>query len=210
MRAERRVMSIVTIVKVSDVEKENDVLVRSFEIKEVLPCFTTPGYIRFTAKADKEIGEVIPIIFLSYPPGKANYSSEENSLTLHIYNRLITLFADGKVGVTNTPDIEGAKEILKVIGGIINDAYKRYLKYGKPSREEIEKARKLSWIDIYNCLPKTNCGKCGYQVCSSFAVSVLQGNVKLSKCTLLSDPKYRVNLQGLKRKMGCRLFEALF
>jgi len=201
-------MSIVTVVKVSDAEE--DVLVRSFEIKEVLPCFTTPGYIRFTAQADREIGEVIPIIFLSYPPGKANYSPGENSLTLHIHNRLITFFADGKVGVTNTPDIEDAKEILKVIGDIINGAYKRYLKYGKPSREEIEKARSLSWMDIYNYLPKTNCGECGYQVCSSFAVSVLQGNVKLSKCKLLSDPKYRANLEELKRKMGSRLFEALF
>jgi len=201
-------MSIVTVVKVSDAEE--DVLVRSFEIKEVLPCFTTPGYIRFTAQADREIGEVIPIIFLSYPPGKANYSPGENSLTLHIHNRLITFFADGKVGVTNTPDIEDAKEILKVIGDIINGAYKRYLKYGKPSREEIEKARSLSWMDIYNYLPKTNCGECGYQVCSSFAVSVLQGNVKLSKCKLLSDPKYRANLEELKRKMGRRLFEALF
>ena len=208
MKAEKEGRSIVTVVKVSDAEK--DVLVRSFEIKEVLPCLTTPGYIRFTAHADREIGEVIPIIFLSYPPGKANYSPGENSLTLNIYNRLITFFADGKVGVTNTPDIEGAKEILKVIGGIINDAYKKYLKYGKPSGEEIEKARNLSWLDIYNCLPKTNCRECGYQVCSSFAVSVLQGNVKLSKCTLLSDPKYRANLEELKRKMGRRLFEALF
>ena len=206
----RRGMPIVTVVMVSDTGRENDVLVRSFEIKEVLSCFTTPGYIRFTAQADKEIGEVIPIIFLSYPPGKANYSPEENSLTLHIYNRHITLFADGKVGVTNTPDIEGAKEILKVIGGIINGAYKKYLKYGKPSREEIEKARSLSWMDIYNCLPKINCGECECQVCSSFAVSVLQGKVKLSKCTLLSDPKYKANLEELKRKMGRRLFEALF
>ena len=201
-------MSIVTVVKVSDAEE--DVLVRSFEIKEVLPCFTTTGYIRFTAQADREIGEVIPIIFLSYPPGKANYSPGDNSLTLHFYNRLITFFADGKVGVTNTPDIEDAKEILKVIGDIINGAYKRYLKYGKPGREEIEKARSLSWMDIYNCLPKTNCGECGYQVCSSFAVSVLQGNVKLSKCKLLRDPKYRANLEELRRKMGRRLFEALF
>jgi|GEM_PF-5152566 len=134
---------MVTIVKVSEAEKENDVLVRSFEIKEVLPCFTTPGYIRFTAQADKEIGEIIPVIFLSYPPGKVNYSPRENSLTLRIYNRLITLFADGKVGVTNTPDIEGA-------------------------------------------------------------------NVKLSKCTLLNDSKYRANLEELRRKMGRRLFEALF
>ena len=208
MKAEKEGRSIVTVVKVSDAEK--DVLVRSFEIKEVLPCLTTPGYIRFTAQADREIGEVIPIIFLSYPPGKANFSPRENSLTLNIYNRLITFFADGKVGVTNTPDIEEAKEILKVIGGIINYAYKKYLKYGKPSGEEIEKARNLSWLDIYNCLPKTNCRECGYQVCSSFAVSVLQGNVKLFKCTLLSDPKYRANLEELKRKMGRRLFEALF
>ncbi|RLG92762.1 hypothetical protein DRO37_09055, partial [Candidatus Bathyarchaeota archaeon] len=68
MKAEKEGRSIVTVVKVSDDKK--DVLVRSFEIKEVLPCLTTPGYVRITAHADREIGEVIPIIFLSYPPGK--------------------------------------------------------------------------------------------------------------------------------------------
>jgi ArsR family metal-binding transcriptional regulator len=39
---------------------EKTVLVENIEIKETLPCFTTRGYIRFTAQADKGIGEVIP------------------------------------------------------------------------------------------------------------------------------------------------------
>ena len=29
--------------------KEKPILVKKVEIKEILPCFTTPGYIRFTA-----------------------------------------------------------------------------------------------------------------------------------------------------------------
>ena len=43
--------------------EEKPILVKKVEIKEILPCFTTPGYIRFTAQADRKIAEVIPIIF---------------------------------------------------------------------------------------------------------------------------------------------------
>ncbi len=184
-------------------------LVSSFEIKEVLPCITTPGYIRFRAQADSKIGEVIPIIFLKYPPGKASYDESKNSLTLHIFNRLITLHPSGEVAVTNTKDREEANEMLEKIKKIINEAYEDYLKYGKPRKEEIEAARTISWMKIYNLLPKINCGKCGFEVCSAFAVSVLQGNAKLSQCEPLKDPKYTKNLEELKKELGPFLLRTL-
>lgn len=196
-------------VEISKAGKKKDVLVKEFEIKGILPCFATPGYIRFAAQADKEIGEVIPFIFMRFPPGKVNYSPEGGTLTLRLFNRLITLFPDGNIAVTNTRDQEEAKEVLQKIGNMINEAYRDYLKYGKPSVEEVKAARKLSWMDIYNHLPKTNCGKCGYQVCSAFAVSLLQGETKLSKCIPMSNPEYSKNIEELEQKIGKRLLNAL-
>ena len=181
--------------------EEKPILVKKVEIKEILPCFTTPGYIRFTAQADREIADVIPIIFLMFPPGKTNYSVKENTLTLRAFNRMITFFPNGKIAVTNTRDKQEAEEILQKIIDIINKAYRSYLKYGKPSKETIEAAAKLSWMDIYNSLPKTNCGECGYQTCSAFAVSLLQGETKLSKCKPLKG-EYFKNLERLKQKIG--------
>ncbi|MHA1732681.1 MAG: (Fe-S)-binding protein [Promethearchaeota archaeon] len=64
-------------------------------------------------------------------------------------------------------------------------------------------------MDIYKYLPKLNCGKCGFQVCSAFATSLLQGTVKLGACTPLKDPKYQKNLHDLKKFLGPHLQRTL-
>jgi len=96
---------------------------------------------------------------------------------------MITLFSSGKIGVTNTRDVNEAHEVLQKIKEIINEAYSECLKFGKPNPRDTEAVRKLSWIDLYNCLPQTNCGECGYQTCSALALSVLQGEAKLAQCS---------------------------
>jgi len=182
-------------------------LIQKFEIKEVLPCITTPGYIRFIALADNRLDDVIPIIFIQTPPGKANYIINENTITLRMLDRNVTLYPSGKVSVTNTPDINEANKFLEILKDLINKAYEYYLKYGKPSKKEIENIKKKSWTDLYKFLPKLNCGKCGFPICSSFAVSVFQGDSKLSECTPLLDPKFATNLEKLVNHFG-RMFLA--
>jgi ArsR family metal-binding transcriptional regulator len=189
--------------------EKRKILVKAFKIEQVLPCFTTPGYIRFIAQADHEISQVIPIIFLKFPPGKTTYIEEENTLTLRAFNRMITFHPSGKITVTNTRDEEEAKEILEKIKEIINEAYNDYLKHGKPNKNDIKTAEKISWTDIYTYLPKTNCGKCGYQICSAFATSVIQGEATLSKCTPLKETNNTNNLNMLKQKFGTYLLQAL-
>jgi len=183
--------------------------INKLEIIQVLPCFTTSGYIRFVAKANKNLSDLIPIIYLHFPPGIATYSKGSNVLTLHIWNRLVTFHPDGTIAVTNTRDLQEAKEILERVKSVINEAYKEYMQRGKPSNSEIEKATKISWLDVYKYLPKLNCGGCGYQTCSTFAVDVLRGVAKLSKCTKLMDPKYKSNLSELKKLLGSRLSKIL-
>ena len=186
-------------------EKKTEIssaLVTRFEIKETMPCFTTRGYIRFVAQADSQLDKVIEIIYLKFPPGLVTYAQQENAVTLRVLNRLITIFSSGKIGVTNTKDLNEAHEILCKVRDIINEAYADYLKYGKPKPEDVEAAKKLSWIEIYKCLPQTNCGKCGYQTCSALALAALQGGAKLAQCTLLKDPRYYINLARLRKTLG--------
>ena len=189
--------------------EERRVLVEHIEIKEVLPCITTPGYIRFTAQADAELREVIPVLFLSFPPGKAIYNEAEGSLTLRLYNRLISLFPSGKIGVTNTRDLKEAEEVLSKIRGFINEAYSTYLRVGPPRREDIEAVKKLSWMDIYRHLPKANCGECGHKTCQALALKVLLGEARLSQCVKLKEEKYRSNVKRLKETLGPFLLKAL-
>ncbi|MHA1491402.1 MAG: (Fe-S)-binding protein [Promethearchaeota archaeon] len=188
---------------------EEKILINNFEIKEVLPCFITQGYIRFTAQADNELGKVMSIIFLKNPPAKANYLINQNILTLRLFNRTLTLYPSGKIGVNNTKDIDEAHEILNEIKKMSNQAYREFLKNGKPKEKEIESARKITWMELFKYLPKTNCGKCGFPICSSFSVSVLQGDSSLSQCVLLKKTKYSSNIKKLKEKYGHLLISSL-
>ncbi|MEM3069448.1 MAG: (Fe-S)-binding protein [Candidatus Bathyarchaeia archaeon] len=184
-------------------------LVNVIEIRKVLPCLTTPGYIRFEAMADREIGEVIPLIFLQFPLGRSHYNPAEGTLTLNIYNRMITLHPDGRVAVTNTRDLEEAGEVLEKIKSFINKAYSTYLRTGPPGEDAVEAAMKISWMDIYQHLPKTNCGECGYPTCQALALKALLGEAKLSQCPRLTEAKYLSSRNGLKRDLGPFLAKTL-
>jgi ArsR family metal-binding transcriptional regulator len=200
---------MVTRVEVARAGASKDVFVEVFEITETLPCIATPGYIRFVAKADKKLDEIIPVLFVKSPPGRVNYTAEEKILTLRLFNRLITFFPEGTISVTNTRDMAEAREILQKIGDIINEAYRDYLRYGQPDKEEMDKVNRLTWMDIYNCLPKTNCKACGYQVCSAFAAKAILGEVKLSDCKPLKEPKYSQNVEKMRQKMGKWMLSSL-
>ncbi|TFG07567.1 MAG: hypothetical protein EU539_04660 [Promethearchaeota archaeon] len=184
-------------------------LVKKIEIEEIQPGHETKGYIRFISQADNQLWDVIPTILINIPPGKTQYIEKENTLSMRLANRNVTLFSSGKIYVTNTRDLDEAHLILKAIKKIINEAYRDYLKYGKPSHEEIEMIKNLTWKDIYQYLPKVNCGKCGYPICSTFAVSVLLGEAILSECELLKEPEYASNIKNLKEKFGSVLVSSL-
>lgn len=152
--------------------------------------------------ADREIGEVISLIFLKFPPGRSNYNPAEGILTLNIYNRMITLHPDGMIAVTNTRDLQGAGEILEKIKVFINEAYSTYLRTGPPSEDEVEAAMRVSWMDICQHLPKTNCGECGYPTCQALPLKALLGDAKLSQCPRLREAEHLPSWRELKKGLG--------
>lgn len=190
-------------------QKQGISWVNNFKIKEMLPCYTTPGNIRIVAQADNSLDDVIPIIFLKLPPGKTTYAERENALTLKLYDRLISLFPSGKVTMTNTKNADEAKEILQKIKVMINEAYSDFLKRGKPTKDQLKIVKKITWMDIYQCLPQTNCGQCGESTCTAFAVKVLSSDAKLAQCSPLRDQKYSTNMKNLKRILGSYLLQTL-
>jgi acetyl-CoA decarbonylase/synthase complex subunit gamma len=48
-------------------------------------------------------------------------------------------------------------------------------------------AKKLTGMEIFKLLPKTNCGECGVPTCMAFAMKLAQKNVELSACPYASD-----------------------
>ncbi len=73
------------------------------------------------------------------------------------------------------------------------------------------KITKLSPIQIYRLLPKTNCGKCGEESCMAFAVKLLNLQTTLDKCKpLIEDPKYRKNYEELLKLLKKPVREVCF
>jgi acetyl-CoA decarbonylase/synthase complex subunit gamma len=59
-------------------------------------------------------------------------------------------------------------------------------------------SKKISPLDVFNLLPKTNCGKCGEETCFAFAVKVADRKVDLELCTpLFEEENYRGSLGKL-------------
>jgi acetyl-CoA decarbonylase/synthase complex subunit gamma len=48
-------------------------------------------------------------------------------------------------------------------------------------------AKKLTGMDIFKLLPRTNCGECGVATCMAFAMKLAQKNAELAQCPYASD-----------------------
>ncbi|MBN1757753.1 MAG: acetyl-CoA decarbonylase/synthase complex subunit gamma [Chitinispirillaceae bacterium] len=48
-------------------------------------------------------------------------------------------------------------------------------------------AKKLTGMEIFKLLPKTNCGECGVPTCMAFAMKLAQKNAELATCPYASD-----------------------
>ncbi|MHA1269579.1 MAG: (Fe-S)-binding protein [Candidatus Helarchaeota archaeon] len=58
---------------------------------------------------------------------------------------------------------------------------------------------KISVMDVYKLLPKTNCKKCGEPNCMGFSIKLVGYKITLDKCTpLFEEPKYAANVKKLQ------------
>ena len=60
-------------------------------------------------------------------------------------------------------------------------------------------SKKISPLDVFNLLPKTNCGKCGEDTCFAFATMVADRKMDLEQCTpLFEEAQYEKNQDKLE------------
>ncbi|MEM3511082.1 MAG: acetyl-CoA decarbonylase/synthase complex subunit gamma [Candidatus Jordarchaeales archaeon] len=58
---------------------------------------------------------------------------------------------------------------------------------------------RLKPLDIYNYLPKTNCGECGLESCMAFAYKLIEHELEVEDCKpLATDPKLKKAFKDLK------------
>lgn len=175
-------------------------LVNKVTIKNIKPCIATEGKVRVLMQLDASLETIIKNLIGKYPPGKVNFVEKKKILTLSIYERLITLYPSGKVTMNKTLDKEDAIEVITEIMTTINQVYDDLNTI--PSDTESVDLTKIGPMDIYNCLPQSNCEECGETTCMAFAFKVLSGEKELKNCLPLQEPWNQKYVNCLENLLG--------
>jgi ArsR family metal-binding transcriptional regulator len=157
----------------------NGEFLKSITLCYVAPCMADEKKIRLIGYFDRDITEILP--YLNAVIKGASYNKNGAILTYAKERRLIN-FYNIKATIAKADDIIDAWVILDEVKKLINNTYS-HRDTIKPSYEE---KVKVTALQIYGWLPKTNCKACGEATCLAFACRLLQGEQKLSKCAPLS------------------------
>ena len=157
-------------------------------IVEKTPCLLEPRKLQITAQADKPLDEIIPILYLAIP--HSQYAKAFGSVTFLLEGRLVTVYSTGKINLGCVLREEIAVRLLEKLKTILNKAFEYYERHGSPDLKLLEAKQKLSPLEIYKHLPKTNCKECGEQGCLPFAVKLANGEKTLQDCPQIQLPQY--------------------
>ena len=96
------------------------------------------------------------------------------------------------------------KEFRLKIKDFINDCYEK-----KDSIKPSDEKRNLpSPFDVYEVLPRLNCGKCGESTCMAFAAKLVAGKYKPNMCSQVraeGNEKMREELENIYLTLGYEL-----
>jgi ArsR family metal-binding transcriptional regulator len=165
----------------------------------VAPCMADEKKIRLIAYLNRDITEILP--YLNAVIKGASYNKGASTLTYAKERRLINLYSM-KITIAKADDIIDAWHILDEIKALINKTYEKRSDI-KPNYDE---KVKVTALQIYGWLPKTNCRLCAEATCLAFACRLLLGEQKLSNCVPLStEQKFTENkkiMQELAEVLG--------
>jgi ArsR family metal-binding transcriptional regulator len=177
---------------------ENEDFIESIEIDQILDCIADPTKIRVVAKTNREPKEVLPYICAEIANSmyKRGDESSEGFLGFSKGPKRITIYDSGKIAITKVDNEEEARILVEELKNRMNETYRRR---DQIDINKIDKkvALHLGPLDVYQYLPKTNCGKCGEQGCMPYAIKLLNEEQKFSNCNTLDMPKYK----GLKETL---------
>ncbi len=80
---------------------------------------------------------------------------------------------------------------------------------GEVSDDISEKLSNIRPLNIYNCLPQTNCEECGTATCMAFSMKLLSGDSTLNQCKPLLKAENHEKLNSLKDFLGDQLIKSL-
>jgi ArsR family metal-binding transcriptional regulator len=170
-------------------------LLHKYDLKIVLSeC--NPSSLKVNAIADlsEDIGEILP--YLNTALKGLQYYAEEKILTVKKEGRLIS-FRARQIALTKLEDENEATVVMEELKRIVNETYANR-DHIKPTYTSRPMPRPL---DIFKLLPGKNCKECGEPTCMAFALKLINDEVKLNQCPLLSEKEFEANRSRLKELM---------
>ncbi len=164
-------------------------LVSGLRLIKTLPCLAEPGKLIVIAESDQPLDGVLPLLN-AILPNVISYNPMAGVMTLRRHPGLITLYPQ-KVMITQVADVRDGLEMLAAVRDLLNRIWER--------RDEIqpkaEGRRVPRPLDIYELLPRSNCGSCGEATCMAFAFGLLEARHQPEECTGLTEPQAAIQLQ---------------
>jgi len=160
------------------------VLIEDYEIELFTPpC--SPGSPKFAAIArfPADIREVLPYLNATLPG--AVYSEAAPALTWKDGTRH-TAFRPHEIAASDLEDRAHAAEVIEALVARVNEIWE--------ARAGIEPdrgmRRRVTPLEVYRLLPRTDCRECGRASCYQFAVQLAAGNVTPTDCPPLRETEY--------------------
>lgn len=147
-------------------------------LTKTLPCLAEPGRIIVIGKPNRPLDEVLP--YLATLPGIIAWNPDALALTFRRPHGFMTLYSD-RVYITQVVDTTEGLELFAALKDAVNTVWEK--------RTELiavtAKKRAPSHLDIWELLPRSNCGQCDEPTCLAFAVAVVQQKRFLTECPSL-------------------------
>ena len=149
-------------------------------LTKTLPCLAEPGRIIVIGKPDRPLQDVLP--YLATLPGIIAWNPEALTLTFRRPHGFMTLYID-KVYITQVVDAAEGLELFETLKDAVNAVWEKRAELTAVTARK----RAPRHLDIWELLPRTNCGRCDEATCLAFAVAVLQQKRLLSECAPLQS-----------------------
>jgi ArsR family metal-binding transcriptional regulator len=147
----------------------------SITLTKTLPCLAEPGRIIVIGKPNRLLDEVLP--YLATLPGIIAWNPEALTLTFRRPHGFMTLYSD-KVYITQVVDTAEGLDLFNALKEAVNAVWEKRAELTAATARK----RAPRHLDIWELLPRTNCGQCGEATCLAFAVAILQQNRTLMEC----------------------------
>jgi len=153
-------------------------------LTRTLPCLAEPGRIIVIGKPSCPLDEVLP--YLATLPGIIAWNPEALTLTFRRPHGFMTLYSD-RVYITQVVDTSEGLELFDALTDAVNAVWEKRAELTAVTA----KKRAPRHLDIWELLPRSNCGMCGESTCLAFAVAIIQHKRSLVECPpLQSDSSF--------------------